>query len=496
LFADEEAHALFSSIHKHRYDRAQASTLFARLGYLPLGIAVAAGVLAKDPGYTLEGVVSELPPLHGLEYAKKNLGDWFGKVVARLDEGARALLQAMACCAPGGWDISLAREVAEQTDAQSVPHLRTLLGRSLVEVLDWPQRYRLHALVRLAAAPGPALRQRHAVAVGSALDRLYDCPPDAARYLDEVSEALATPGIAGETAVWLASRGGLTARNVGRLAEAMALFQKEERICDQLGHRADLQISYGNQASILSAWGRLDEAMALLQKKECICEDLGNRAGLQASYSNQASILEAWGRLDEAMALLQKAERICEDLGDRAGLQACYGNQAVIVKAWGRLDEAMALLQKKECICENLGNRAGLGRSYGNQAIILTDWGRLDDAMVLLKKVERICDELGDLAGLHRTYGNQADILLRWGHLEDAIALIAKKERICQELGDRAGVAHSLEGQGLVLIRKGDPVGAGRLIRAALAVYREMRLQRDIDRAERDLRACESILDT
>jgi hypothetical protein len=39
----------------------------------------------------------------------------------------------------------------------------------------------------------------------------------------------------------------------------------------------------------------LEEALALHQKKEAICLELGNKGGLGASYCNQANVLYAWG---------------------------------------------------------------------------------------------------------------------------------------------------------------------------------------------------------
>jgi hypothetical protein len=51
-----------------------------------------------------------------------------------------------------------------------------------------------------------------------------------------------------------------------------------------------LQVSYGNQARILRAWGRLEEAMALRKKQEALCLELGNRSSLAYCYWN-------WGLL-------------------------------------------------------------------------------------------------------------------------------------------------------------------------------------------------------
>jgi hypothetical protein len=42
----------------------------------------------------------------------------------------------------------------------------------------------------------------------------------------------------------------------------------------------------GDQAGILQGWGRLEEAMALLEKQQALCLELGNRSGLAYCYWN------------------------------------------------------------------------------------------------------------------------------------------------------------------------------------------------------------------
>ena len=72
-------------------------------------------------------------------------------------------------------------------------------------------------------------------------------------------------------------------------------MRHEEAHHEELGNKDGLQVSYGNQALILKAWGQLDEAMELHKKEEALCEELGNKDGLQVSYGNQAGILQALG---------------------------------------------------------------------------------------------------------------------------------------------------------------------------------------------------------
>src|SRR6266446_8426964 len=72
--------------------------------------------------------------------------------------------------------------------------------------------------------------------------------------------------------------------------------------------------------------------MALLKKQEALCLELGSKDGLQISYGNQALILKAWGRLVEAFALHKKEETVCLELGNRSSLAYCYWNWGLLAR--------------------------------------------------------------------------------------------------------------------------------------------------------------------
>ncbi len=433
-------------------DEAAAKTLFERLGYLPYAVRVAAGVLRDDPLYTTHSLAGAQKLLGKLAHGGKNVEALMTRALADRSPEAQRLVQAMAVCAPTGFRLALAAEVAELPEAESHAALRELTARSLVLVENkGHQRYRLHTLVREAAQPPASLRVRHAECLDRILGETWARDPlRAEQYLDEAEESVAQVG-EDEWVYRMGNSAGLAAKNVGRLAQAEAFYRRAQAAARQAQRRDWEQTVLGNQAVILQDWGRLDEALALHQQEEKICRDLGFRAGLSGSLGNQALILKAWGRLDEALALVEQQEQICRDLGDRAGLSRSVGNQALILKAWGRLDEALPLLQQQEQICRDLGHRAGLQASLGNQALILKAWGRLDEALPLLQQ----------------------------------------QEQICRDLGDRAGLARSLANQANVFLQREDRATAARLYREALAIFRELRMPRETEMAERLLRRCE-----
>jgi hypothetical protein len=76
---------------------------------------------------------------------------------------AKKLMAAMAVCAPEGFRLALAAEVAELDEPSSLDALQQMHSRSLAEELDrTTRRYRLHALVREAAGASDLQRRKYA----------------------------------------------------------------------------------------------------------------------------------------------------------------------------------------------------------------------------------------------------------------------------------------------------------------------------------------------
>jgi hypothetical protein len=265
----------------------EARSLFQRLGHLPIGIAVGASLVRRDVRYTIAGLAKNLP---ADAYALLR------EAVAALSPMAQELMAAMAVCAPEGFRLTLAAEVADLGDDPSLDALQEIHSRSLVEELDRStRRYRLHALVREAAGASDWQRRKHAECVLREFEdwvsELRECEKDMADWQTAFSWLL---GKTGEDQTWstandLAYRGYRLTQRLGRLPEAHEIC---ERMVQEANRREDtriLQVWHGNQAVILRAWWRLDEAMALLKKQEAkkveaICLELGNREGLAYCY--------------------------------------------------------------------------------------------------------------------------------------------------------------------------------------------------------------------
>jgi tetratricopeptide (TPR) repeat protein len=262
--------------------------------------------------------------------------------------------------------------------------------------------------------------------------------------------------------------------DLGKLDEAMALLKEQERLSRELGDKAGLQASLGNQALILNARGERDEAMALLKEEVGLCRELGDKAALSGTLGNQAGILFERGELDGAMGLYKEQERLCRELGDKAELSGSLGNQASILCTLGELDGAMAFYKEQEDLCRELGDKAGLQTLLGNKATVLYRRGDLDGSMAFYKEQEDLSRDLGNKASLSLSLGNQALILATRVDLDGAMALYKEQERLCRELGDTAGLQVSLGGQASILQEQGN-------LDEAMGLYKEQeRLCREL----------------
>src|ERR1700722_14302864 len=106
LFSEEQCVELFGAqlgqeeVARHA---AAASAIFKRLGYLPIGVSVAAGLLRDDPALTIDELARNPPA---------DVYALLAKAIVALSAVAQSMLAAMAVCAPEGFRFALAHHVA------------------------------------------------------------------------------------------------------------------------------------------------------------------------------------------------------------------------------------------------------------------------------------------------------------------------------------------------------------------------------------------------
>ena len=350
LFTDDQCFDLFrrqlGAPEVARYQD-ECGRLFQRLGYLPIAVAIAAGLIREDVHFTIPSLLRDLPD---------DVTALIREAIGALDPATRRLLAAMSACAAEGFFLDLAAEIAGLDETASLDALQQLVARSLAEELDRAdRRYRLHALVR-ETADGKAFAQTHAEAVARRFEGRETNWRRCEQELPDLRLALEwTLQNSVSLAHDLAYKGYSLARRIGRPTEAFDFCERMRRVSEEQEDRETLQVWVGSQALILKDWGRLEEALALHKKKEAICLELGNKDGLGMSYGNEALILQAWGRLEEALALHKKKEAICLELGNKSGLAYCYWNWGLLERDLGHPEAEQAKLSAALSLFRELG---------------------------------------------------------------------------------------------------------------------------------------------
>ncbi len=231
---EENAEALGESLRQRRYLLVLDSLAEDQVAMVDPGGR--ASVLAVRPAQAAPATVPEL---------------------ANLSAEERRLLEVMAVCAPGGFLLPLAAQVAlmdEEVARETAAHL---LERGLVAPLDrdgnW---YYLPSPLRRALRPSPRLARRHARNAGEFAAVQHAFAWALAQGADEEAWELARS---------LGRRGIARARQDDRLAEAYEMAEALYRAAECRQDRRALEEGSWEMIWILERWDRLDEAQDLDQ---------------------------------------------------------------------------------------------------------------------------------------------------------------------------------------------------------------------------------------
>ena len=481
VFSEDEALA-FLAERSGSPDADGARELAAELGYLPLALAQAAAVIARQRlGYAT--YLDRLRRLPVREYlARVQAGPYphgvAGAVLLSMDsadatEGSGlhgVVLDVIAVLSTGGvsramlYQAGAVGALGRPMEADEAPiivdaALAQLADASLLIFSGDRSRVSAHRLVMRVVRELRA-RQRSLPAAGAA----------AARMLSSVSESLGpawqNPGATRDliqqvmaleenlspvltdmdtnVAAKLRSLRGWALGRLNDLADSPAkAIEYGQRLTSDLDSflgidHPDSQICRTNLARAYRAAGRLAEAIPLFEATLADRERILGRdhPDTLASRNNLARTYRSAGRLDEAIPLFESTladrERI---LGrDHPDTAASRGYLAYAYRSAGRLDEAIPLFEATHADFERIrgtGHPETLAsRSYLAHAYLLA--GRLDEAIPLYET--SLCDREQVLGGDHPdsliSRNNLAHAYLSAGRLDDAIQL---HEQTCSD---------------------------------------------------------------
>lgn len=300
----------------------------------------------------------------------------------------------------------------------------------------------------------------------------------ARKYLDEVMQLTAITGDLDQKAAALEAFGSLESDPVN----ALSSYKDAEQIYRELGRPSALQKCLGNHALVLSKLGKLDEAMQLWEEQEKICHDLCLVNDLLLCMENQAlAIMRTGEQLDKATKILKKAQATFLGVGDELGPQ--HLNHSVNIKQLmyyneqlqplslqaeaeqlyeqGRLDEAIALYKEAESLIRVGENDIFLPGLMAGRAKVLFQQEKWQEAQELLHEVEKLSNEKGFLET--RDWALEGQILClptiakefeQRGEYRAALAAMEDHERACRLMDNTEELWKSTYEQAFILFYK------------------------------------------
>ncbi len=220
---------------------------------------------------------------------------------------------------------------------------------------------------------------------------------------------------------------GFALANSGNPVEALARFERQERVCEEAGMEEELARCKANQRLIRSKMARSATSGRPAPDPEII--SLGRRADGLRQQGDIDGALEGYARLEE----------VCRRVGDDLALHQSLGVQASLLLGKRRIDEALAKLSERADILRKIGDSANLAPTLGNLGLVLADKGQFGEAYAHFVEQEGLLRQQGDEKQLALSLFKQADFLRRKGQVDAALDRARKANALYNKLGDNEG---------------------------------------------------------
>lgn len=449
--------------------------------HLPLALAIAAELAARQPGGALDTVVHRLRDERRRLDVLETGDDPYGSLRAvfswsyqALTPAAARLFRLLGLHPSNDVTAPAAAALSGTTVPQAQRLLDELAGRhQLSEHL--PGRYEFHDLLRVYAIEqvereeSPAER---AAATRRLLTWYLHGAVNARRLL---LPGRPVPGV-GEP------EGDITPLDFEGVDQALAWCDAERE-----GLVAAVHLAVEQELHTM-AWQLADALWVYLDLRQAgddwiaVCQ-----AGLRAArrtgdHDAQALMLKGMGnayllarRHDDALLWYERALALYRRNGNRAGQANVLNNMGLIHEDLRHIDESIRHHEQSLAIVRELGDKAAMASKLGNLAIAYKSAGRYQEALDVGQQALTINRETGDPRGEACVLSTLAEIHHAAGDYPAAIGLYHQALRFNRELGNRGDEAINLTHLGQAQRDAGSAAQARRTWALALTLLEELR---------------------
>lgn len=243
---------------------------------------------------------------------------------------------------------------------------------------------------------------------------------------------------------------GIVAQKQRRFEEAIALYNKALKICEDEGDFYNTAKQYHQLGNIAYFQRRFEEAIAFYNKALKIREDEGDFHNAANQYYQLGIVAQEQGRFDDAIAFYNRALQIFEDAGDFHNTPTIYHQLGSVAKKQRRFEEAIAFYNKALQIFEDEGDFYNAANQYQELSSIAYLQRRFDDAIAFCNKALQIREDAGDFYSAASDYHNLGIVAQEQGRFDDAIAFYNQALQIKEDAGDAYNAAQEYHHLGRV----------------------------------------------
>jgi adenylate cyclase len=394
----------------------------------------------------------------------------------------------------------------ESRDLEGAGRAASWLGRALAQH-GTPQEAlrRVEPMVELLAwsGPSPALASVHLAlaSISQSLGR-YEEMQAAVERAEEIAEAIRDERLL----AWAVERRGGALIFLGRIDEARPVMAEAVSLLEQVGDLGRLMAALGNLGEVHRLVGELQEARRFNERALETAERVGNPANVAFFLMNLGQILLSLGEWEEAEEHLERAGEVLASLPSAS-------NAAQFIPA--TLGEIFLLRGDWEGAAATLQQALGMSEARDDRQALETIHSTLAALEILRGEPEAAIIRLEPLAGREGGYRVLIETTLAWalleaGEVSRAAELIGETVARGRAQGEQLALTDALRVQGMALTRLGQqedaagileealalarslpyPYAEARILEElgrsdeALAIFRRLRAQKDIDRSE------------
>jgi len=232
---------------------------------------------------------------------------------------------------------------------------------------------------------------------------------------------------------------GFIQYNIGNTEEALAHFEKSNRMQKNIGYLKGYAHSLNNLGTVYRNLNLLDSALSKYEESFRIDMQLKDTNAAGQSINNIGELYQAKGELAIALSYYEQGRTLSELADDKERMAQSYGYIGELYATQKKYEKAKVFYLLGLQTNEEIGSSEGIANSYNNLGSICLKKYDLDQGLAYFIKAIEGYKSLNFKRGLSGAYSNLSSIYLLKGNSIKALLYSRKSLKIKFKMKDREG---------------------------------------------------------